>query len=398
MKTTSIAEPVIGEGGVRASRSALEAHRVMVRAALAAASVFSWVFVFVYFYFSSVGIAHAFASTALLYIISQLIVCLGTPLAARLLRHGARRGIFEATFFAAAAFFALGIFMYANLSGALASSAIIAFAVLMGLYRAFYWMPYETEVYESGGPVRGSVWREVLIALIPAFAGLFIVNGETARAVLLFSASAAVLASMIPLIRVRDVRERFPWTYRQTFAAWMAPENRGVVRHALLEGAFGVALLFLWPIMIFLILGWSYSMLGIVLSITFLIALLGRSLARRTLRALKLSNSALLNMVFVISPWILRLAVATPLGIILVDSYFYTTSPKKLGIDPIASEQTGDAGFFVDEYTALKEMSMALGRILMCGFAVAIALIFSFPAAFLATFVLAALLSVWAAR
>lgn len=396
MKVVSIREPYPADEDSRLSSRALEMHRFLFRASLSAANLFAWIFVFQYFYVMSGDIAHAFARVALLYALCQLVVTLATPLSVGFLRYGARRGLVEAALLAAAAFVVLGATLEGFWGGAYSAYGMLAFAIILGFYRAFYWMPYEAEAHRSTSG--GGVWKEVAIALVPLCAGLFLVSDPMAPVWLLFFAAALIALSVFPLHGVRDVHERLPLSYRETFAEFAAPEHRDLVRRSIFEGAYGAALLFLWPIGVFLIVGWSYGMLGIILSITFLVGILGRGIVRKTIRRLDLHDSRVFNILLVVSPWILRLSVATPLGVILVDSYFYTTTPKRLGMDPVIFDQAGDAGYFLDEYTAIKEMGLALGRIAMCALAATLALFFSLPIALIGAFALAALLSIWSAR
>lgn len=398
MKIVSIHEPLRADIDVRLSRNALNVHRLFLRTALSGGLIFSWIFVFQYYYVVSPDIAHAFARTALLYALSQVVICLATPLSARLLRYGARRELMEAALFLAAAFVVLGATFEGFWGGgAYAAWGIVAFAVLLGFYRAFYWIPYEVEAEEAGRS-GGEMWREVAVALMPAFVGFIILGSGTMPWWLLFGAAALATVAIIPLHSLRDVHELFPWGYRETFAECMASENRDVIRQAIFDGAYGAALLFIWPIAVFLIVGWSYGMLGIILSLTFLVGILGRGTMRRIIRKLKLHESPLVNVLLVVSPWILRLGVATPLGVVLVDSYFYTTTPRRGGMDPVVFEQASDAGYFLDRYTAIKEVGLGIGRLCMCVFAATLALYISLPAAFIGAFLAAAFVSIWSAR
>lgn len=373
--------------------SALRLHRFLLRVALAGVSVFAWIFAFQYFYLVGPDAAHALARVVLLYALSQTITCLATPYTARLLRHGSRRAMTFALLSAATGFVFLGA-SFAGFFGVSIAGGIIVFAVALGLYRALYWIPYAVEAEGAGKRRRMGVPYEILVALAPLCVGLFIVSSSTASAWVLFAAAALIVIAALPLSRVREAYERFSWSYRETFAHLMARENHGFVTHALLEGISGAALLLLWPIAVFLIVGWSYGVLGIVLSLTFLVAIFGRGAMRGFLRRARVHESRLINTLLAISPWLLRLVVATPLSIVLVDSYFYTTSPVRYGVDPYAFEQSSDGGSFVDEYTALKEMALALGRITMCFAAAALALLISLPMAFIGAFALAAIASV----
>lgn len=371
----------------------LDIHRLLFRFALAGANIFAWIFLFQYFYLIELDIADALARTALLYALSQTITCLLTPYAARALRRGARRMLLVAVLFAATAFVILGATFAAHWGIEYAPVGIAAFALALGVYRALYFVPYKIEALTSE-PSRMSIGTELFIALAPLAAGLFIVSAEYAPLWVLYVGGGIMALSAIPLLHLPDIHEGFSWGYRETYVQLLARENRSIAKEAFLEGVSGAALLLFWPIAIFLIAGWSYGMLGITLSLTFFIAILGRGLVRKTLRHARIHQSRTLNVLFAATPWLFRVAVGTPLGVVLVDSYFFTTAPRRVGLDPLAFEQASDNGSYVDEHTALKEIALGFGRIAICILGALLAFLVSFPAALAAVFVLAALASV----
>lgn len=386
MRSISLREPSLAspERSVRA----IAVHRSLFRFAFAGANIFAWIFIFQYFYLIEKDLAHGLARTALLYALSQTVTCLSTPYAARLLRFGVRRVLLFATIVAASSFVILGA-AFAGLSNSVSVSAVLAaFAVGLGLYRALYWIPYESEV--RTGTSRRSLFAEFLIALSPLFGGMCIVAVSYGSTWLLSIAAGCILLSAIPIFYLRDIQENFSWGYRETFGQLVEPANRTILVGSFFEGVAGTALLLFWPLAIFLITGWSYGMVGLVLSLTFIIAIFARSLVRKGLRETSLHTSRILNVVFAVTPWLFRMLVATPLGVIFVDSYFYTTTPRRIGVDPLTFEQAADAGSFVDEYTALKEMALTLGRIAICAIGAISALTLSLPLAFIVVFLCAA--------
>ncbi len=390
MRSFSLRESALASP-LRSAR-ALLIHRLLFRFSFAGANIFAWVLVFQYFYLVEPSVAHGLARAALLYALSQTITCLATPYAARLLRFGARRVFVSAILFAAASFVVLGATFGGFWGAAYTPGALVLFSIGLGLYRAFYWIPYEVEV-QAIGKGRGNLFGEFLIALAPILGGLAIVLPSFGPLGLLYIAAALMILSVLPIFYLRDIHEGFSWGYRETFGHLIEPANRTVVLHAFFEGISGAALLLFWPLAIFIITGWSYGMLGIILSLTFIIAILARSFVRKNLRRAGLHKSILLNVVFAMTPWAFRALVGTPLGAVLVDSYFYTTTPRRIGLDPLTFEQTADAGSYIDEYTALKEMALAIGRIAVCIVGALAALTISLPAAFLLVFLCAALAS-----
>jgi hypothetical protein len=161
-----------------------------------------------------------------------------------------------------------------------------------------------------------------------------------------------------------------------------------MLSETLLAGVEGAALLILWPLLVFVLLNWSYTVLGFVLSGAFVLAFLLRAFFERPVSRISPALAALVNA----SAWIMRLTVGGAVGVVLVDTYFYIGSqPKRRGLDMHAFEQMADNTTFVDEHTALKEMGMALGRILICIISAILLSFLTIPLTFLIVFTLAAI-------
>ncbi len=359
MRSFSLREPVLAFP--LGSAQALSLHRFLFRFAFAGANVFAWIFIFQYFYLVEPNISQGLARTALLYALSQTVTCLATPYAAHRLRSGARRIFVWAIVIAASSFIVLGATFEGFWGTAYTPTALTVFAIGLGLYRAFYWIPYEVGV-QVAGKGRRTLFAEFFVALAPVIGGFCIVAAPFGPLALLYIAGALMLLSAMPVLYLHDTHEGFSWGYRETFGHLVEPANRGIVQHAFFEGISGAALLLFWPLAVFIITGWSYGMLGIILTLTFLIAMFARSFVRKGIRRGGLHTSNTLKIVFAVTPWVFRTLVGTPLGAVFVDAYFYTTTPRRVGLDPLTFEQAADAGTYVDEYTALKEMGLALGK------------------------------------
>ena len=311
-------------------------------------------------------------AVALLYALTQLITIVATPMSAAHLRRGVKHSLVWGTVFAAGSFVYLGATLGGFFSGDAASLefgwGFVVFAVLLGMYRALYWIPYKLVEAETPSPhlhMRGYI--EVLIALMPLFAGITIVSTQFAYLHILFGASALTMLSLLPALFLKDTRERFSWSYSHTFKQLFRGKNHGFVLSSLLEGLQGAALFLAWPIAIFIIVGGSYFDLGFIFTITLLSILILRHVYRWLVRRFALENSGTIETIVSVSGWIGRLAAGTPVGIIVADSFSYTTKPEgSVRFDPFAFEQVGDRGSFVDEYTALKEIGLAMGRIMLC--------------------------------
>lgn len=364
------------------TESTLHAHRLLLRFGLSLVHAFAWVFVFEYFYLLSGSEARALAGAVLLYALAQFITIVATPVSAAHLARGVKRSLIWGAVVAASAFTVLG----AAFSGYFTTPAlwgVVAFATLLGLYRALYWIPYTLASAETAPLAHMRTYFEVFIALMPLFAGLTLVSMQSAPARLLFGASALIVLSALPALFMRDTRERFSWPYVYTFKQLFRRRNYGLVLQSLLEGAQGAALFLIWPLAIFLILEWSYSMLGLVFTITLLSILLLRRFYRWLADSFAIRSSSAVHTVFAISGWVARLAAGTPVGIVIADSYSYTTQPERgVHADPFSFEHASDRGAFLDEYTALKEIALALGRIMLCSIVFFLAFVLALPIVF----------------
>jgi hypothetical protein len=124
-------------------------------------------------------------------------------------------------------------------------------------------------------------------------------------------------------------------------------------------------------------------MLGLVFSATLLSILLLRRVYRWLVHSYGLENSATVQTVLVVSGWVARLAAGTPIGVIIADAYSYTTAPERgTRLDPFSLEHASDRGAFLDEYTVLKELALAGGRIMLSLIVFSMAFTFSLPVVF----------------
>ncbi len=361
----------------------------MIRAALAGAHIFAWIFTFEYFTSRGANIDDAFVRTILLYALTQLVVCLVTPYTARYLRFGARRAFLLAVPLAAISLTLLAEALGGRWTDVSASYAIVAFAIAIGLYRAFYWVPYVVESAEHArkeSPFTGPL----LVATAPLIGGLLV--ALVGPQWLLYVGSGIIALSIIPLFYVLDIREKFTWGYRETFTRLLTSDDRRISVVSFLDGISGAALLFFWPFAVFLIVGGSYGMLGVVLSITLALMVVTRGIIRRQWRR-NIKGSPMLSVVFAVTPWLFRVLIATPIGVVLADLYFYATTPRRMGVDPFTHEQTADSGSYIDEFTALKEMGLALGRLTICLLAASVVTLTSMPIALGFVILIAALAS-----
>jgi len=346
----------------------LHVHRFLFRTGLSIANTFAWIFVFQYFTLLTKTVMGALIATLAMYAIGQAITILLTPVSASHLRRGTRHSLVFGTLVAAAAYISLGATLYGTLGGEPAGWGIAVFAILLGAYRALYWVPYQlrasTEVHCRS---RLPIVYEVLIAFMPAFAGITMAVVPYAPLRLLFGSAVLIGVSLVPILALRDYFERFAWNYFETFGQLFKRSNRRLLSASLNGGLQGAVLFLMWPILVFFIVGSNYKTLGAILSATFLAILLLRYMYRKIARRMKFEHSTAVNVAFSMSGWLMRLFVGSPVSVVFADSYSHISSPRgSHSIDTLAFEQSADNGSFIDEYTALKEIGLAIGRIGAC--------------------------------
>ncbi|MEK7107318.1 MAG: hypothetical protein AAB899_03985, partial [Patescibacteria group bacterium] len=349
----------------------LHVHRFLFRVGLSIANAFAWIFVLQYFAAITNTLSDALIATLAMYGIGQAVTILLTPISAAHLRRGTKHSLVFGALIAAAAYVTLGATLSNTLGGGpigLVSApvdgptgwGIAVFAILLGAYRALYWVPYElrasTEVH---GRSRLPIVYEVLIALMPAFAGITMAVVPYAPLRLLFGSAVLIGVSLVPIMALRDYFEKFSWHYMETFRQLFRPGNRRILSASLSGGLQGAVLFLVWPIYVFFLVGSNYKMLGAILSATFLAVLLLRYAYRRLARRMRFERSTTVHIAFSMSGWLMRIFVGSPLGVIFADSYSHVGAPRTShSIDALTSEQYADNGSFIDEYTALKEMGL----------------------------------------
>ena len=388
----------------------LHVHRFLFRTGLSIANAFAWIFVFQYFAVITRTIPDALIATLAMYCVGQAVTILLTPVSAAHLRRGSKHSLVFGALLAGAAYVALGATLSGTLNGGqigLVSDfikspvdgplgwGIAVFAVLLGAYRALYWIPYQLRAStEIHGRTRLPAVYEVLIALMPAFAGITMAVVPYAPLRLLFGSAVLIGMSLVPVVAIREYFERFAWDYKETFRQLFKSSNRRLLTASFGGGLQGTVLFLVWPISVFFIVGSDYKTLGAILSATFIAILLLRYAYRKFARQIRVERSVPVSVAFSVSGWLIRLFVGSPVGVILADSYSHVSSPRSShSIDTLTFEQSADNGSFIDEYTALKEIGLAVGRIAACFVFGLLLLWISLPMAFAIMIILAGIAS-----
>ena len=353
---------------IRRERTYLHAHRSLMRAGLSLTLPFVWVFLFAYTLNVTTNLDKAILYTLIMYSISQVVMMLLTPSSAAHLRRGVRTAMVFGAILASAALIVLGAYFVGNFSQPF-GWGIALFACLLGAYRALYWIPYRLHAVEVRG-VANSLY-EVFISLMPAFAGVTIATSVWGPIRLLFGAGVLILLSIVPIFFLADTREKFSWRYAETYGKLFDERYRLLSGRSILDGVQSAALFLLWPLAVFLIVGRSYLIMGFILSASLIIMLLLRSLYKKFWGSFVgtkgQKGSLALDILFSVSGWVLRVVAGSPFMVVFADTYSYVSAPRGAP-DPLTCEHPADSGSYLDEYTALQEIGLGFGRLIMCAF------------------------------
>ena len=338
---------------------ALYTSRTLMRMSLGAVGIFLPIFFFTEYGRNIEIVIAIFLS---LYGLHMLL----TPLSARLLNViGTRRMIMLGIGFLAVALIALYYFP------AHPAYATIAYILFASFYRALFWVPYHVDFARSlSKTMRGrqlailrNIGNTVLVA-VPIVGGVII---ATAGFGTLFLASVALmLVALLPMWFVPHTYERFSWNYVETFMHLFARPNRPLfIAHAA-NGAQGAATLVFWPIYAFLLLDDRFAVLGVIASLTLVALIVLRYFAGKLFDTWSHERVLTAGVVMSMTGWVSKLFVQTPFQVFAADSYHNLgKTVNSLSFDAVTYEQSADNGRYVDEYTALKEMALGIGRIVM---------------------------------
>ena len=307
-----------------------------------------------------------------------------TPLSARLLSViGTRRMLMLGIVFVT---IAIGSLYYFPQMPVYATVAYIVFAAI---YRALYWIPYHVDFADAlDAHMRGwqlAVLRNIasiVLIAVPMVGGLIITSAGYA-AIFLFSV-AVMLVSIAPLWFMRHTYERYSWGFVDTFMHLFARSNRPLLLAHAANGAQGVVIAVFWPIYVFTLLDERFTVVGAITSLTVLAVIVLRAFVGKLFDTWSHRKVLTVGVVMATTGWISKLFVQTPVEVFVADSYHtFGRTVNSLSFDATTYEQSADNGRYIDEYTALKEMALNVGRIVMLLVLSALVIAFSLKVAFI---------------
>lgn len=303
----------------------------------------------------------------LYYLASQVLYLIFLPLGARILnKFGFRHSLQLST--VCGALYYLGLRM---LKEDTIHYVVPFLIIIITIWRILYWVPYHVDFAKfSGKNNKGKTvgFIQSIFSLIgviaPLIAGWIIVKfGYDA----LFVAGIVIyLASMIPYITIPRTKEKFSWGYFETWRKLFKKKHVGTTLAFMADGAESVAGVIIWPIFIFIILDGDFMKVGSVSSAVVLITmimqlLMGKYADKKPKKSLLKIGTVLYALI-----WIGKTFILTFFHIFLADMFHkFSKIFLRIPFDAATYEIAADQGHYVDEFTVLHEMAIAMGRTLM---------------------------------
>lgn len=337
----------------------LYASRTLMRISLGALGVFLPIFFFREYGYDLQMVIAIYTSVFGLHLLL-------TPVSSRLLGViGTRRMILLGIVFV---IFAIGSLYYFP---AVPIYATVSYIFFTAIYRALYWVPYHVDFANAlDAHMRGrqlAILRNVasiILIAVPTIGGLIITSAGFST-VFLFSVFVMLIA-LVPLWFMKHTYERYSWGYIDTFMHLFARGNRPILLAHAANGAQGVVITIFWPIYVFTLLDERFTALGVIASLTVLAVIGLRSFVGKMFDKWSHKKMLIVGVAMATTGWASKLFVQTPLEIFVADSYHnFGRTVNSLSFDATTYEQSADNGRYVDEYTALKEMALSVGRIVM---------------------------------
>lgn len=338
---------------------AIYSNRIIQQIAGGLLGFFVPIFLFVYF-------NQSIQNVILFYLITFFLFGIFVPLGAMLMsKIGIKISMILGSLFL------VGYFISLYLLSNNVAFALISTILFVTLFRMLYWIPYHTEFAKTtddlsrGKEIAFLVSISTLVSVaLPLTAG-FIIN-EFNFSVLFLISIIIGLVAIIPILLLKPVKEKFTYTYFQTFKELFRKKNRKLLLAYSGEGAEFVVGFVIWPIFIFQLLEGNYLSVGIISSSIVLVSIILR-LAIGTLTD-KMSKRKIIRAGSILHAlgWVGKVFIQTAFHIFAVGAYHaFTSVIMRTPFATLMYEQAADRGHYVDEYTVLREMAICFGRVLM---------------------------------
>lgn len=245
-------------------------------------------------------------------------------------------------------------------------------------FRLTHWIPFHTNVAKlTERNIRASqlsfmeATMMALGAIMPIVAGLAL--EYLGYSTLFFLAVGIYLISLIPFSQLPQVKEKFSWTYKETWRRLLSKKMRGSVLAYAGDGAESVVGAIIWPIFIWQLLSGNYLQVGAISSVIILATIVLQIMVGSLMDNLPSRRWLRYGTMLYALGWILKALVNSAFQVFLFSTYHNLSRVfARTSFDALNYDIAADQGHYVDEYTVIREMAIVFGKALMCLFIILI--------------------------
>ena len=237
-------------------------------------------------------------------------------------------------------------------------------AITFGISNALFFVGYHTDFSKfSNKKYRGEqVGFAKIFASLAGTAGPllggFILVFVSFQALFIIVA-VLLLTSAIPLFFSKDIHEPINFSLSQIFTDQKPRDYLAFIGHGIESGVGSI----LWPVYIFFAVLNSFSILGFVTTLSFLVSLVSTFIIARVSdvrRRLVLRIGSILNTVV----WGIRAFVATTLQVFIIDSFYgLTRTMRGIPFDALSYDKANKSN--IVEFVVFREIITQTGRVVL---------------------------------
>jgi len=164
-----------------------------------------------------------------------------------------------------------------------------------------------------------------------------------------------------------QVEEKFSWSYRETWHRLFSKKNKDSFLAYAGSGAESVVGSVVWPIFIWQLLSGNYWQVGAISSVIIIVTIVLQIIVGYFLDRLPNRRRWLRYGTWLYSlGWILKALINNALQVFLFSTYHNLSRVfAKTPFDALNYDIAADHGHYVDEYTVIREMAIAIGKAIM---------------------------------
>ena len=237
------------------------------------------------------------------------------------------------------------------------------------IFRLLYWVPYHTTFTtfsDQNNRMREVSFFQATLHITGVVSPLIasIIITQTSYQILFLVGIGIYSLSLIPLLSLSNVYEKFSWSYKQTWKKLLSKKYKAAMIAYYADGIESGIGMVIWPIFIYKLLNGNFISIGIISTLTIAITvLLELTLGKYADKKRNKKNVLRFNSILYSIGWIVKIFVITGFQVFLADAYHKITQAlSKNTLAAITYDISADEGHYVDEFTVIKEMSLHAGR------------------------------------